>query len=218
MADELKNDQRVVEDQIEVFEKLANSAQERSSKIRTITILLLLILFGFALVFVVRQRKAEQDRSAAIKQAEAAQLQLKRDQELLAQAEKDRKVNEHIVRGARLAGFGKFEAAKAEYDKALEIDPNNPSVWSYEGYLLYRMGKIQEGAEMLHRAIELSPNEAWNHYNYALALWDLGERSKAISEVSETIKLDSSFKETIAKDPQFLKFKANPEFKKLIEQ
>ena len=218
MADELKNDQRTVEDQIEVFEKLANSAQERSSKIRTITILLLLILFGFAIAFVVQQRKAEQDRSAAIKQAEAAQLQLKRDQELLAQAEKDRKVSDHIVRGARLAGFGKFEAAKAEYDKALEIDPNNPGVWSYEGYLLYRMGKIQEGAEMLHRAIELTPNEPWNHYNYALALWDLGERSEAVAEVDKAIKLEPSFKETIAKDPQFLKFRTDPKFKKLVEQ
>lgn len=217
MVDEPKNEQLMVEGQIEVFEKLANSAQERSSKIRKITILLLLVLFGFAVVFVVQQRKAEKDRAAAIKQAEAAQLQVKRDQELLAQAEKDRKVSEHIARGARLAGFGKFEAAKAEYDEALSIDPNNPGGWGYEGYLLYRMGKTQEGAEMLQRAVELSPNEAWNHYNYALALWDLGERSKAVSEVGKVIGLDKSLKQTIAKDPQFLKFKTDPEFKKLVK-
>jgi len=216
--DEPRKGQRVVEDQIEVFEKLANSAQERSSKIRKITIVLLLVLFGFAVVFVVQQRKAEQDRTAAMKQAEAAQLQIKRDQELLAQAEKDRKVNEHIARGARLAGFGKFEAAKVEYDKALAVDPNNPAGWSYEGYLLYRMGNIQKGADMLRRGIELNPGEPWNHYNYALALWDLGERSKAVSEVAETIRLDQSFKETIAKDPQFLKFRTDPEFRKLVKQ
>jgi len=216
-VDKAKSIERVAEDQIEVFEKLASSERERSSKIRKVTILLLLVLFVVAVVFVVRQRQAEQERLAAVKQAEAARLQLEHDQSLLAQAEKDRKVSEHIARGARLAGFGKFDAAKAEYDKALSIDPNNPGGWSYEGYLEYRMGNIQKGAEMLNRAVELSPNEPWNHYNYALALWDLGEKSKAVSEVGRSINLDSTFKEIVAKDPQFLKFRSDPEFRKLIE-
>jgi len=104
------------------------------------------------------------------------------------------------------------------YDKAIELDPENPVVYNLKGYSLLRNGEFQKAVDSLKRSIEIDPTYIWGHYNLALAYWAVGDRSKAVAEVKMVIELDPSFRYIIKMDGQFNKFKVLPEYRNLIEK
>jgi predicted Zn-dependent protease len=79
------------------------------------------------------------------------------------------------------------------------------------------MGQAPEAEDMLGRAVQIEPGQAWDRYNFALALWANGKHEEAISQVREVLRLDPAFKSTIANDPQFHSFKVDPAFRDLIK-
>ena len=79
------------------------------------------------------------------------------------------------------------------------------------------MGDSKEAEDLLRRSIQTAPNEPWHHYNLALALWDNGKHDEAIAQLQQVVTLEPSFKQTIAQDPQFHKFRSDPKFKALIQ-
>jgi len=58
------------------------------------------------------------------------------------------------------------------YGKALELAPGNPDVMTNIAICYRRLGKPQDGVNMLHKALEADPNHAMALFNLGLILRD----------------------------------------------
>jgi curved DNA-binding protein CbpA len=96
-------------------------------------------------------------------------------------------------KGGALYFLGKYNEAIKCYDKAIEIDPNNPVVWNNKGLALNSLGKYDEAITSYDKAIGIDPNDAdaWN--NKGLALNSLGndDEAKKCYDKSKELEYDS---------------------------
>jgi tetratricopeptide (TPR) repeat protein len=77
--------------------------------------------------------------------------------EKLSVSEED-KGSVYFMRGAMYERTKKYDAAEAEFRKALAIDPDNAGVLNYLGYMLAdRNVRLEEALKLISRAVELEP-------------------------------------------------------------
>jgi tetratricopeptide (TPR) repeat protein len=62
---------------------------------------------------------------------------------------------ELVTEGDLLDSKGQYEKAIADYDKALQIDPDNADVWFDKGETLKKMGKLAEAEKCFEMATKL---------------------------------------------------------------
>ena len=74
----------------------------------------------------------------------------------------------YIDRGYALAGQGKYDEAIAEYNKAIEADPNNFLAYNYRGEAYKVMGEYDLATADFNKAIELNPDDQRANINRAL--------------------------------------------------
>ena len=69
-----------------------------------------------------------------------------------------------LERGERKLASGELELALADFERALELDPQDAVAWAQHGVCLGRLGRQAEALESLARALELDPSnaEAWD--------------------------------------------------------
>jgi len=73
-----------------------------------------------------------------------------------------------------------FEEAIVELDKAIELDPNNPSYHYNKGRILDELGRYEDAIEEFDKAIELNPNNSLYHYQKEIAQGKLNQNSKKL--------------------------------------
>ena len=88
---------------------------------------------------------------------------------------------------------GKLDQAADAYQRAIEVEPNNPQSLNNYGNLLRETGQLERSFEILTKAVETDPNFAIAHYNLGISQASLEKYSEA----------ESSFKMAIQIDPQF---------------
>jgi tetratricopeptide (TPR) repeat protein len=101
----------------------------------------------------------------------------------------------HLVRGGVLR-FGHPEAALAEYEAALEIDPNYPPAYFYKGIELTELGRAREAITAHQIALRLSPKDplAPNmHYGLCHAHLHIREYAEAIDECRRSVRLNETW-------------------------
>lgn len=70
----------------------------------------------------------------------------------------DEKLYVYFLRGSLYDRQKQYDEAEAEFRKALEIDPQNPTVLNYLGYMLADRGvRLPEALTMIRKAVELDP-------------------------------------------------------------
>src|SRR5258708_29676488 len=93
-----------------------------------------------------------------------------------------------VVKGDILR-FGSPEEALAQYDAALEINPNFPVAYAQKGIALILSGRARESFSATQLALRLSPKDpsavAWR-FNVFHAHLHLHEYKKAIQECTRT--------------------------------
>ena len=62
---------------------------------------------------------------------------------------------ELVTEGDLLDSEGQYEKAIADYDKALQIDPDDADVWFDKGETLKKMGKLAEAEKCFEMATKL---------------------------------------------------------------
>jgi superkiller protein 3 len=84
------------------------------------------------------------------------------------------------------AAEGKEDAAIAEYQKTLAIDPNYPDASFNLGQILLRRGRSAEAAAQYQNALKIQPNDPDAQKNLARALVLQGEIDAALARLGKT--------------------------------
>ncbi|MEN6341048.1 MAG: tetratricopeptide repeat protein [Methanospirillum sp.] len=88
---------------------------------------------------------------------------------------------------------GAYEAAIAEYDKVLRLEPENAAVWNKKGVALSRMDKDDEAATAYGKATALDPSNDLYWSNLGLALCDLKRYPDAIVAFDKAIAIKPTY-------------------------
>jgi tetratricopeptide (TPR) repeat protein len=86
---------------------------------------------------------------------------------------------------ADLLYYFDFESAGSNYERALELAPNNPEVYKYFSEMSFFMGKFTEAVEWDRRAMELDPAYSVRDGLYAVHLYKAGGKDEAISHLTK---------------------------------
>jgi tetratricopeptide (TPR) repeat protein len=80
--------------------------------------------------------------------------------------------------------------AEADFRKALELSPDQPLVLNYLGYSWVDFGmNLDEGMEMIRKAVELRPNDGYIVDSLGWAHYRLGEYGQAVEELERAVSL-----------------------------
>lgn len=98
--------------------------------------------------------------------------------------------DDHATEGEAFYFEGRYEDALKSYDKALQLQPNNPTVWINRAITLRRLQRCEEAIASHDKALELAPNStrAWYTKGYTLRSFQRYETALACYE--HTLKLD----------------------------
>jgi tetratricopeptide (TPR) repeat protein len=78
--------------------------------------------------------------------------------------------------GVRLSSQEKnYESAAKEFEKAIDLDPNDPRAYSNLAFSYAQLGKREEALAMFEKAATIAPNDATARKNLAAVYMDLGK-------------------------------------------
>ena len=83
-------------------------------------------------------------------------------------------------------------AARAAYERALELEPGHAEALVNLGRVLHESGETARATELYRRALETRPEDSTAAFNLGVALEDLGRRSEAIAAYCHAIATDPS--------------------------
>jgi tetratricopeptide (TPR) repeat protein len=95
--------------------------------------------------------------------------------------------------GEMLDQLGQPDAAIAEFNKALDVDPNDQAAACDLAWDLKHAGKLEEAERLLKMAISVDPYFAPSHYDLASTYSDEKKMTEAIAEYERTLVLDPGF-------------------------
>jgi tetratricopeptide (TPR) repeat protein len=97
-----------------------------------------------------------------------------------------------MIWGDKLSEAGRFEEAAAEYDKAIESDPNNPAHYLAKGICLFSAKKYEDALDVLEKGLPLSEDGITKdfHKTIGLSYRRLGNPKKALEHYELAEELD----------------------------
>lgn len=101
-------------------------------------------------------------------------------------------------RGNALADSGELDRAIAEYQRAVELEPDNAAALNNLGTVLRDSGRLDAAIEAYHRAVALRPELPESYNNLAVALADRGEFEMALAACRKAIELRPDYIEANA--------------------
>jgi len=96
----------------------------------------------------------------------------------------------HALYGRLWMQQNKFEEARDELRRALELDPALAGVRTNLGTVLYRLGHVTEAIRELLQAVHENPQSAEAEFQLGLALFASGAQQDAKAAFEHAIKLD----------------------------
>ena len=92
--------------------------------------------------------------------------------------------------GGLYLGLQRWDAAIAEYEQAVRLDPENAWCHNRLGFALaWKGGRDDEAIAQFREAIRLDPNIGWSHYYLAVRLERKGRFDEAVDEFREAARL-----------------------------
>jgi tetratricopeptide (TPR) repeat protein len=88
---------------------------------------------------------------------------------------------------------GDLEAARAAYQRAVELDPQLADGYVNLGRMMHEKGDASEAARLYHLAIAADPSDPIAQYNLAIALEDQHNLPAAVAHYQRAIALEPSF-------------------------
>ena len=83
-----------------------------------------------------------------------------------------------------------METVLRDFNKAIELKPDDASYYGNQGYAYFEIGEKQKGIENYGKAISLDPESAHKYYNWRGAwLYRLGDYEAALRDCNKAIEL-----------------------------
>jgi Flp pilus assembly protein TadD len=96
----------------------------------------------------------------------------------------------YYYRGIALERLKKWDAAEADFRKALALSPEESSVLNYLGYsLIDRNSKLDEAIKMVKQAVDLRPNDGYIIDSLGWAFYQLGNFEEAVSNLERAVEI-----------------------------
>ena len=108
------------------------------------------------------------------------------DQEMSAAEELNNKGNE-------LVGQGRYDEAIAQFDKAIELDPEYADAYYYRGLAYYYKRDFDKAIADSSKVIELDPEDIRAYCNRGLAYYYKPDFDRAITDFSNAVALDPEY-------------------------
>lgn len=109
--------------------------------------------------------------------------------ELVAQSSDDWRLL--FARGVVRERLGRWPDAEADMRRALELAPDQPEVMNYLGYSWVDRGEnLQEGLQLISRAVALRPNSGAIIDSLGWAYYRLGDYERALQHLERAVELD----------------------------
>lgn len=94
--------------------------------------------------------------------------------------------------------MGNNKEAFANYDRFLDLDPNDASVLNNYAYYLAQAGEqLEKALSMIEKAIAIEPNNATLLDTYAWVLHKMGRNQEALVQIRKAVKLDKENSATL---------------------
>ena len=93
-------------------------------------------------------------------------------------------------RGSALDDLGRYSEALADFDLALELEPDNSDNFIDRGVTLGKLGRYDLAIKDFGRAIELSPGLAEIYNNRGIVYGRMGDFSSAIADFNRAVALE----------------------------
>jgi len=101
-----------------------------------------------------------------------------------------RETLEHISKGMELAENGKYERAEVEFEKAADLSPNSPELFSIWAAALRMQKKFKGANRRFARAYELAPEDEEIVFNWGMSRLFEKNADAAIDLFQKTLKLN----------------------------
>lgn len=98
------------------------------------------------------------------------------------------------VLGEQLYREGKYDQAVLQFERAIELDPDNENAFANKGGALRGLARPQDALASFNTALTLDPNDVWTLEERGEAYNDLGQYERAIQDFDQAIQLDSLYK------------------------
>ncbi|MEM8570452.1 MAG: tetratricopeptide repeat protein [Pseudomonadota bacterium] len=96
----------------------------------------------------------------------------------------------YYSRGITLERSDNWDAAEADFNKALELEPDQPLVLNYLGYSLVEMRKdLDQALEMIRTAVEARPDDGYITDSLGWVLYRLGRVDEALPHMLRAVEL-----------------------------
>lgn len=93
-------------------------------------------------------------------------------------------------RGIAYERLKKWDQAEPNFEKALELNPEQPQVLNYLGYSWVDMNRnLEEGLDMIRRAVELRPDDGYIVDSLGWAYYRMGRFEDAVAELERAVQL-----------------------------
>jgi len=86
---------------------------------------------------------------------------------------------------------GEYEKAIADYNKAIELNPNDADAYYNRGCTYGETGEYEKAIADFDKVIQLNPSDAGAYYNRGLAYKEKGDLRRAASDLEKCIGLPS---------------------------
>lgn len=88
------------------------------------------------------------------------------------------KPKQHVILGLIGADAGDFEVANGEFQKAIDMNPEDPNIYYHFGQIHYLMGALPEAEKYFIKAKELNPANVYAHIQLACIVYRQGDFAK----------------------------------------
>ncbi|KNG94088.1 tetratricopeptide TPR_2 [Pseudaestuariivita atlantica] len=96
------------------------------------------------------------------------------------------------TRGIVQERVGNWEAAEADFRRALDLNPDQPQVLNYLGYsLVEKQIKLDEALGMIETAVEKQPNSGYIVDSLGWVLYRLGRYDEAVGHMERAVELEA---------------------------
>ncbi len=96
----------------------------------------------------------------------------------------------YYARGVSFERLDEWEKAEADFRKALELSPDQPSTLNYLGYSLVEKGiKLEEAQELIERAVKGRPNDGFITDSLGWLLYRIGKFDEAVTPMERAVEL-----------------------------